>query len=314
MAFTVSRSGQVNAAGDDKALFLKVFGGEVLTAFRQKTAFAERHKVRQISSGKSAQFPATGRTGVKNHTVGTQLTGSAINHAERVITIDDKLVSDVFIADIDEAMNHYDVRAEYSFQMGEALAQFYDKNVARVGILAARSAGVVTGLPGGTIIEAATAGTDSDVLGASLFSAQQSFDEKDVPEAERWAFVKPAQYYSLAQNTTYINKDYAGAGSIATGVIQMVGGLPIVKTNNLPTADDSANTDINSKYRGDFGTTVALVMQKAAVGTVKLMDLAVESEYLIDYQGTLMVAKYLCGHGILEAPCAAEIRTADPAV
>jgi hypothetical protein len=312
MVFTVSRSGQINAAGDDKALFLKVFGGEVLTAFRQKTAFAERHRVRQISSGKSAQFPATGRTGVKNHTVGTQLTGSAINHAERVITIDDKLISDVFIADIDEAMNHYDVRSEYSFQMGEALAQFYDKNVSRVGVLAARSAGVVTGLPGGTVLEAAAAKTDSSVLGAQLFAAQQSFDEKDVPENDRWAFVKPAQYYALAQNTTYINKDYAGAGSIASGVIQMVGGLPIVKTNNLASADDSANPDINAKYQGNFNTTAALVMQRGAVGTVKLMDLGVESEYLIDYQGTLMVAKYVCGHGILQAPCAVEIRTGAP--
>lgn len=312
MAFTVSRSGQVNGAGDDRALFLKVFGGEVMTAFRQKTAFSERHMVRQISSGKSAQFPATGRINTQNHTVGTQITGQKINHAERVITIDDKLIADVFIADVDEAMNHYDVRSEYSYQMGEALAQHYDKNVSRVGILAARDSATVTGLDGGSTVEGATMATDSDVLAAAIFTAAQTFDEKDVPESDRWCFVKPAQFYSLAQNTKLINKDWNGAGSLSQGVIETLAGIPIVKTNNLATADDSANSDINSKYQVDASTTVALCMQRGAVGTVKLMDLALESEYLIDYQGTLMVGKYLVGHGILRPECAVELRTADP--
>ena len=38
---------------------------------------------------------------------------------------------------------------------------------------------------------------------------------------------------------------------------------------------------------------------KSAIGTVKLMDLAVESEYSIPKQATLMLAKYAMGHGIL---------------
>jgi len=310
MTFTVSRSGQVNGSGDDRALFLKIFGGEVMTAFRQKTAFAERHTVRSIQHGKSAQFPATGRVGVRNHVPGTQITGQVVKHAERVITIDDKLIADVFIADIDEAMNHYDVRAEYSFQCGEALAQHYDKNVSRVGILAARSTATVDGLPGGSVIKDTAMATDTDKLGAALFGSTQTLDEKDVPENERFAFVKPAQFYALAQNTKYINKDYDGSGSISKGVITMVGGLPIIKTNNLASANDSSNADINTKYRGNFVDTVGLVMHRSAVGTVKLMDLAVESEYLIDYQGTLMVAKYLVGHGILRPECAVELSKA----
>lgn len=50
----VSRYGQVNAAGADDALFLKQFGGEVLTEFEQATFFKGRHYVRQITNGKSA--------------------------------------------------------------------------------------------------------------------------------------------------------------------------------------------------------------------------------------------------------------------
>jgi hypothetical protein len=51
-------------------------------------------------------------------------------------------------------------------------------------------------------------------------------------------------------------------------------------------------------------------MSRASVGTVKLLDLAVESDYLIQQQGTLVVAKYAMGHGILRPECAVEIKTA----
>lgn len=38
----------------DNALFLKVFSGEVLTAFANKTVTMDKHMVRTIASGKSA--------------------------------------------------------------------------------------------------------------------------------------------------------------------------------------------------------------------------------------------------------------------
>jgi hypothetical protein len=47
-----SRIGQINLAGDERALFLKVFSGEVLTAFAETNVALERTMVRTISSGK----------------------------------------------------------------------------------------------------------------------------------------------------------------------------------------------------------------------------------------------------------------------
>lgn len=49
-----SRLGQINAAGATDALFLKLFSGEVLTAFTQATVFLQHHFVQSISGGKSA--------------------------------------------------------------------------------------------------------------------------------------------------------------------------------------------------------------------------------------------------------------------
>lgn len=51
---TVSRLGQINQAAAVDALFLKVYGGEVLTAFNETNVFSAHHMIRTISHGKSA--------------------------------------------------------------------------------------------------------------------------------------------------------------------------------------------------------------------------------------------------------------------
>jgi hypothetical protein len=305
---TPSQPGQVNGAGSATALFLKLFAGEVLTAFNETNVMSGRTVVRSISAGKSAQFPATWKATANYHTPGTLLVGQVINSNERVITIDDLLVADVFIASIDEAMSHYEFRAEYSKQAGAALARALDKNLLQVGLLAARASATVTGGNGGTAITNATALTDADSLVASIMDALQALDEKDVPSTDRYVFVKPDQYYLLLNSSSkLINRDFGGEGSIASGQLMRVGGAEIVKTNNLP------QTNVNTgpaAYQGNFTTTACLVMQRGAVGTVKLIDLMVESDYLIQYQGTLIIAKDAVGHGILRPECAVEIKTA----
>lgn len=303
-----SRLGQQDGAGSATALFLKVYGGEVLTAFEETNVMMERHVVRSISSGKSAQFPATWKGTASYHTPGTLLQGTAVNHNERVITIDDLLVADRFIANIDEAMNHYDVRSIYSQDSGRALAKAFDTNLQQVAALAAQASATVSGGYGGDTITDADADTSGDSLIASIFDSEQNFDEKDVPSEDRYAFVKPAQYNLLAQVDKAINKDYtAGNGDYSKGTIFSVAGMEVVKTNNLPQGVVATGP---SAYQGTFSNNVCVCMQKLAVGTVKLIDLAVESEYKIEYQGTLMVAKMAVGHGILRPECASEIATA----
>lgn len=306
-AATPSRLGQVNGAGATDALWLKVFGGEVMAAFEEATVFLDKHNIRTISSGKSAQFPAIGKTTAAYHTPGAEIVGTAINHAERVITIDDLLLADAFIANIDEAKNHYDVRSVYSQELGRALSNTFDRNIAQVGILAARASATVTGGNGGSALTNAAMATDGEVLAAQIFAAAQKLDEKDVDENDRYAFVKPAQYYLTVQTTKVINRDWGGSGVYADGKVMKVAGISYVKTNHLPSTDISTGP---TAYQGDFTNTVALVMHKSAVGTVKLLDLKMESDYDIRRQGTLMVAKYAMGHGILRPEGAVELKSA----
>lgn len=305
---TPSRLGQVNGAGDALALFLKVFAGEVLTAFSENVQTMDKVRVRTITSGKSATFPVTGKIATASiHTPGAQLLGQALPHAEREISIDGLLVSHAFIANIDEAMNHYDVRSVYTTEIGRELARQADVHNLRTGILAARAATAVTGGNAGTVITDASAGTDGEALASAIFQAAQNLDEKEVPPEGRYVYLRPAQYYLLAQTTKVLNKDWNGAGSYSDGKVLKVADITVLKTNRLPSTNVA---DGIAKYQGNFSTTVGLVMNESAVGCLKLRDLAVESEYQISRQGTLMVGKYAMGHGILRQDAAVEIKTA----
>jgi hypothetical protein len=304
-----TRIGQVNGAGDVLATFLKVFGGEVMTAFRAKTKTADKHRVRTIESGKTAQFPAMGIGTAAYHTPGTQLVGTTVNQAERTISIDGLLVADRFLANIDEAMNHFDVRGPLAEDVGNVLAQSWDKHVLQKFVLAARAAATVTGLPGGSSVTAATAKTDANVLYNAIKSASQKLDENNIPEENRFAFLRPAEYNLLLDASKIVNRDYVEGsnGGVDTGRIAQVNGVAVVKTNNTP--QSNITTDL-ATYNADFTNTVCPVIHTSAVGTVKLLDLAVESEYMIAYQGWLLVAKYAMGTDILRPEAAVEIKTA----
>lgn len=305
-----TRIGDVNNGGvDPLQLFLKVFGGEVMTAFRNKCKTQDRHRIRTITSGKSAQFPAIGIGTAAYHTPGAELVGTTVNTAERVIDIDGLLVADRFLANIDEAMNHYDVRGPLSEDVGDVLAQAWDKNVLQMFLLTSRAAATVTGLPGGSSVTNANALTTADALFSAILSAAQKLDENNIPAEGRHIFLRPAQYWLLLQATKVINKDYTQGsnGGVDTGMVRQVGGVEILMSNNTPRTN--INTGI-AKYQVDGTNTVGVVAHPSAVGTVKLMDLAVESEYDIRRQGWLLVAKYAMGSGILRPEAAVEIKTA----
>ena len=340
-----SRVGQVNSAGDADALFLKKFSGEILQTFEESNIFKPLHTVRTIENGKSAQFPVTGIASADYHTPGENIADagnsylSDIKKAEQIITIDKMLLASTFLSNIDDVKNHYDIRSVYANELGKALALRFDTAIAKVFIAAARSSAVITGGKTGGQLDVANndfsagdvAGTPAAVTGSelitALFTAAQKLDENDVPGDGRFAVLRPSEYYKLitggsgavAINTSAANKDVGGSGSLASGSIAQVAGINIYKSTHIPSTDLSAVTSGDGAssndvfggsgvgYNGDFRNSLGIVGHSAAVGTVKLLDLATESEYQIERQGTLFVAKYAMGHGILRPECAIEL-------
>ncbi len=318
-ASTPSRFGAINNGSDKSALFLKVFAGEVMTAFNAGNATFNRHIVRTIASGKSAQFPILGRTSASYFTPGSELLGNLIKSNEKIISINGMLVAHEFLDDLDEAMSHFDVRSHYAREMGSALQTSWDKHVFQTIVQAAQTttpsvdseANMV-----GSIITSANSGTDADTLIAAIFSARQKLDEKNVPQGDRYVAVSPAGYTLLSNSSKVQNVDWGngGNGSTSTGRVMKVADLEVVMSNNLPTTEITtgvaAGTD--ARHAVDARNTTALVWQKSAVGTVKLKDLSFRTDYDPRRLGTLMVAKYATGHGVLRPEAAVQIRTATP--
>jgi len=312
---TPSRLGQINAAGDANALFLKVFSGEVLSAFERENQMLGMTSVRSITSGKSAQFPVTGTISSGYHTIGNEILGSAVSKNEKVINIDDMLLASAFLGEIDELKNHYDVRSVYSREMGQALAKTVDKNLLNLVVLASRASANITGGNAGLQITSATAKTSASALVTAIFDAIQSLDEKDVPSQGRYIVVAPDQYYQLCNLDSLISRDFsANAGDRAKGTVVSIGGVPVIKSNTAVASftDQSAasTSGQNNTYIGDFSTVAAVVFHSSAVGTVKLKDLVLESTYDPRRLGTLLTSRMALGHGILRPESAVSIKTA----
>jgi len=336
----VARSGRVGSTGDPRALFLKQFSGEVLTSFEEKNIAMPLHRVRTISNGKSAQFPSIGTIGADYHTAGQTILGDSVDHNEVTVTVDDLLVSSAFVPKIDEAMQHYEVRSTYSAEMGNALANAADRNIFSTIYKSSQTttggdeAGYWTGA-NGTI---SGAGSTGQGFVDKIVAALQQFDEANVT-GEKYVVVTPATYYSLfgANNAaagfmvnTAMNSDVGGNGSVALGNAPSIMGCKVLMSNHLPVAAPSADhptqlgensgstfgtedgdgnsTQVNATdYSQNSSTLKGLIFTKDAAATVKLLDLGVESEYQIERQGTLMVAKYAMGHNVLRGKSAIAI-------
>ena len=133
------RSGQSNASGDVRNLYLKLYAGEVMTAFQTKNIMMNYCRVRSIKKGKSAQFIMTGKyRNAEYHTPGNEIMPDVVaKNAERVVSVDDLLIAAQFIPNIDEAMQHFDIRSVYTQESGYALAKAADQNILRMAVKAA---------------------------------------------------------------------------------------------------------------------------------------------------------------------------------
>jgi len=306
----LTRYGQINLTGAERANFITDHSNEILAAFTLSTVYEDKQIKRTIQSGASAQFPVVGNISAEYIPVGQELSGLKVPFASITIPIDGQIATHVSFADLDEAMLNYDVRGHFTRKMGEALAEVYDKNVARNGILAARSTNALTGYNGGSTINGgANVKTDASLIKKAFFTAAQILDEKNIPKGDRYAFVRPVTFYVMAQTPELLNKDWGGEGSLSKGVIGELAGLKIVPTNNMPDSDETTSTSpsIHANHKGNFSKTAFHVMNDTVVGTVQLMSLRTEKSRETRFLSDFMVSSFAVGHGVLRPEAAIEV-------
>ena len=405
----IHRAGVNNATGDSRALFLKLYAGEVLTAFQSRNIMMPLHRVRTISKGKSAQFPMTGKyRDAGYHTPGKEIVPTTARQGERIVSIDDLLINAQFIPNIDEAMSHYDIRSVYTQEAGFGLSKVADQNILRLAIKASlcessTMAALSTGAPmiqdysafadedftanvviGGdetTTSSVAANARDPQKIAQAIMDAKRILSNANVP-GDPFIVLSNDTYFDMfnidgtnpLNSLAIFNRDIGGGGSPIAGAVPQILGMPIYVTNHLGSFNSASGTtwtsdlwtiasDVGEHKTGvttwggeqplassagsgrttqydtpsdnhaawtthvtNTGATgssavarktakisavanrvIGLVMTQDAVATAKLMDMSIESEYQINRQGTLMVAKYAMGHNVLRPACAVSL-------
>ena len=311
---------------EQRELFLDIFGGEVLTAFDLATITMDKVTVRQLGGGmRSARFPKTWMSTAEYHTRGQELLGNDFETGEIVISPDVLLVAHHAVYDLDEMLSHFDIRGPMASQMGHALAKVYDKNNFRSIIQSARVAGAGP-FPGGNVITDANLAATSNVYDGAVWiqairQANRDLFNKDVPEelprymAVNWDIFDAIKYAKDA-NGQYlvVHRDINGMptnGGIAKREqVLEIDGVTIYKTRNMPNTDESADTNVFAKYRGDYSTTEAVLWTPMSVANVKMRDVTFETERDARRQEDFLVASQLTGSDPLRPETTVEFKTA----
>lgn len=311
----ISNPGQKLSAGDRDALFMKVFTGEVLTAFARTSVMMSRHQVRTISHGKSASFAVMGRTRAKYLAPGNSLDDQRkkMEHNERVIAIDGLLTADCLITDIDDAMNHYDVRVEYSRQLGEALAMGADcaiinelaneaakstafkENIPDNGTGADKVLGTGKAFEFVTGLEITQEAEYGNKILEGLLAARAQMTKNYVPQGDRYCLLTPEGYSAVMKALMPDAANYHALFDPNTGKLQTICGFEVIEVPHLLNDGIDGKHALNTKIK--TAGLQGIVFHRSAVGTVKLKDLAMERARRAEYQADQIIAKYAMGHG-----------------
>ena len=261
----LTRPGADNGGADARALYLKLFSGEMFKGFENNAIARDLVMKRTLKNGKSLQFIYTGRTTAEYHTPGNAILGNSDGAppvAEKTITVDDLLISSAFVYELDETLAHYELRGEISKKIGYALAEKYDRLIFRAITRGARAASPITKTnfvePGGTQVRVGATANESDAYSATalvdaFYDAAAAMDEKGISQDGRVGVLNPRQYYALIQQVGengLINRDSQGSARQSGQGIVEIAGIKIYKSMNIPFLGK-----YGTKYGGTSGVT-----------------------------------------------------------
>ena len=308
-ADNATRSGSTFTTTERRALFLKLFSGEMFKGFQRNTIARDLVTKRTLKNGKSLQFIYTGRTNSEYHTPGQSILGNSDNAppvAEKTITVDDLLISSAFVYELDEVLAHYDLRGEISKKIGYALAENYDRKIFRKISQAARKASPVTKTgfvePGGTQVRVGSTGTnasdaiDPDKLVTAFYDAAAALDEKGVSTEGRVGVLNPRQYYALIKGLDgsgigayLVNRDEQGDALQSGKGVYEIAGIKIYKSMNVP---------FFTKYGAKYGSASATnpgITTPGNTGSFVDVDMADERTQTVNNYGNSTNFANSCG-------------------
>ena len=267
----LTRSGRALDSSDASALFLKVFAGEVLTAFERTSVMMPRHMVRTIANGKSASFPVMGRALAQYLEAGSSLDDQrkAMHHNEKVINEIANLCKKDITANIPTTDTILGTGTGTGFVVGENTGD---------------------------------AAYGTKVLNA-LIRARAEMTKNYVPASERVFVCSPDTYSALLMALMPSAANYQALFNPETGKLMPVAGFEIVEVPHFGQSAAGLKHPLAASL--DKAGLQGIAFHRSAAATVKLKDLAMERARRTEYQADQIVAKYAMGHGGLrpEAVC-----------
>lgn len=272
----------------------------------------------------------------------------AMRGTARTIFADRLLTCSNLIDNLRNVLDSFDSRGEYAKQLGSALSLRMDQNIAQVLTQAStlqrdNATAATPSAPGADAVGAIaidTADTAGAALVAGLFEAQSRLTQRNVPEEDRFCMIGPAQAKlmfaeaaAMSGGLEWGNTQFSSAA--ATGRIPMLAGFKIIVSNSIRNSATTGTLNQQTAALGvgsiantnDYSVTIgggypwggstytypmlmALCYHQSAVGTVKVMDLAIETDRMVEYLADLVVAKLAVGHGVLRNESAVAILAA----
>lgn len=200
----------------------------------------------------------------------TQITPAGITESQFSMNVQTWVTTEEAISDAVAPQTKLFKLSQLEHKMYEAVARKFDTD-----LLALNSSLTTT-----------AQGTDDGATVPSpdnFFAAMETLDLNSVPREDRIVIVGPKTFWDLVRNNTITSKDYADNMAKATGIINILGGIPVIMSQNVP--DSAAGSELN------------LVMHKEAFAFAIGSPIRVRSEHLLDYLQTAYVADMLYGVG-----------------
>lgn len=275
---------QINQAGDENALILEQFSGDVEHTFVSDSMLEKFFPRKSVKGTNTLTSKAIGRTKLQVLKRGDAPDGTQVDFSKASVTVDTMMLSRHSIWQLDEIFTDIDTRKEIAVEQGQEIAEFVDQTIS---IAAAKAAAQTQsaytqggrapeGHQGATQVVLAAAGDENDP--AKLYAAigklfaQMEETRKVKPQRDGIVLiVRPTVFYTLQQAEQIVNGEYLTSdGNRLTGIpIFKAWGVPVISSENLPntvvTGHPLSNSDNGNFYDGDFTTLVAVAVSPRAL-------------------------------------------------
>lgn len=273
----LTRPGQVLQDGDEWALHMAEFGGNVEHALYENSVLANWLPKRSLQGTSILQNFGMGRTKLTTLKPGIAPEAGGADFSKATLTVDTVVIARDVVPMLDVFQTSYDARKELADAHGEAMAEDIDQTYfiqAARAALQPNSTFAVNGVNpeghlGGTTVTLDAAGDEHDpsAVYEAISTLETAMVKKrvDITKGGFIIALTPDLYKSLRDAEQIVNGQYKTAdGTTHEGMIFKAYGCPVVRSNNIPTEDivghKLSNARNGNSYDGNFSKLGGLIM------------------------------------------------------